>query len=997
MKTKLLIICSMLSITLFSQINPINQSIQKSISTIKDAFAKIYKYDSIPGDPFHFRVYTLPNGLRVYLSEYHVQPRIQTMIAVKAGSKYDPSDATGLAHYLEHMLFKGTDNFGTKNYEKEKPLLDNIENLFETYRQTKDITQRKYIYHQIDSISFVAAKYAIANEYDKMASAIGATGTNAFTANDETVYVNDIPANQIDNWLTMESERFRNPVFRLFHTELEAVYEEKNRSLDNDRWHAYEVLMKELFSNHPYGTQTTIGTIEHLKNPSLKEIRKYFNKYYVPNNMAIIMCGDFNPDSVIIRIYQHFAGFQAKPIEPIKQITVPELTQKIQKTVYGPNSEFILMSWKLDGASSIDAQYLSLLSNLLSNEKSGLLDINVNQKQKVLNSSANFWTLKDYSMLNITGEPKEGQSLEDVEKIILEQIENIKKGNFDEQLLKDIITNKKLEEQKMLEENQSRAFNVVDAFSKDVPLQQIVNNINYLKKITKQDIMHFVQERIKPTNYVVVYKKTGKDTSILKVTKPTITPVEVDRKNTSAFTKNIMESTPTPIIPKFIDFNKDINKSILQLKTTSTTTKPVTLLYNQNKENDLFELIYLYTIDASKIKDYSVLNDYLSRFPQTNNLTTEMLNKKLYQLGCNIEYFLLPAEGQYYLKISGLSENMTAAMNITNDILNSLKIDKETFDQYINDIITERSDNKKDKNYIQYHLRSYAIYGKDNQSNDVYNNNALKKLNKDSLVLLVKTLTTYPQEILYYGPLSKNKLSETLTKTYILSDKSKKPTEPKVYSTETVNKGGQVFYIPYDMQQAEFNIISKLTNYDYKLTPYINMFNSYFGGSMSGVVFQEIRESKALAYASSSYVQNPINLKYPYFSISYVGTQADKLPDALPAMWNLLDSLPYNEASFNAAKESIIQNIRTSRIIKTSIFFTYLNAKRLNLDHDVRKDVFEAVPKMQFKDLQKFHQQYISKKPRNISIIGDESKINFNTLSKYGSVKKLSLEDIFGY
>lgn len=202
-------------------------------------------YDSVPGDPLKTRIYTLNNGLKVFISVVKDQPKIQGYVVIKAGSKNDPPYATGLAHYLEHMLFKGTTNFGTLNYEKEKPLLQKIEDLYEVYRKTSDIKERKKIYHEIDSVSGIAAQYAIANEYDKMIAAIGGEKSNAYTWFDQTVYFEQFPSNQLFNWLRLQSDRFRNPVMRIFHTELEAVYEEKNMSLDDDN----DKLMDELFAN----------------------------------------------------------------------------------------------------------------------------------------------------------------------------------------------------------------------------------------------------------------------------------------------------------------------------------------------------------------------------------------------------------------------------------------------------------------------------------------------------------------------------------------------------------------------------------------------------------------------------------------------------------------------------------------------------------------------------------------------------------------------------
>jgi predicted Zn-dependent peptidase len=248
-----------------------------------------YTYKTIPGDPMKARFYTLKNGLTVILSVNAKEPRIQTLIGVRAGSNNDPKDHTGLAHYLEHLLFKGTYRFGTLDSAKESVYINKIENLYDTYNKASDAAARKTIYRQIDSISGIAATLAIANEYDKMMTAMGAQGTNAHTSVEETIYEEDVPANAIDKYLAVQAERFRSPVFRLFHTELEAVYEEKNRGLDDDRTKVYETMLSSLFPHHNYGQQTTIGTIEHLKNPSLKAIREFYNTYYVPNNMAIVM------------------------------------------------------------------------------------------------------------------------------------------------------------------------------------------------------------------------------------------------------------------------------------------------------------------------------------------------------------------------------------------------------------------------------------------------------------------------------------------------------------------------------------------------------------------------------------------------------------------------------------------------------------------------------------------------------------------------------------
>ena len=420
-------------------------------------------YEYVENDPLNARVYTLDNGLKVYLSSYDDAPRIQTNIAVRAGSKNDPSDATGLAHYLEHMLFKGTDIYGTLDFEKEKPLLDIIEELYEEYRSIdmSDTENRDRVWSQIDSISGEAAKYAIANEYDKMVTAIGAKGTNAYTSNEKTVYINDIPSNQIEKWLKLESERFRYPVFRLFHTELETVYEEKNRGLDNDGRKMFESLLDGLFPNHQYGQQTTIGTIEHLKNPSLLEIRKYFNKYYVPNNMAICLSGDFDYDETIKLVVKYWGGFDRKENPTFDVIQEDPITEIVTKEVWGPEAERLYMGFRFDGANTEHSKMLTMIDMVLSNSSAGLIDLNLNQSQKIIGGGCFPLVMKDYSIHGFYGSPKPGQSLEEVKDLLLSQIEEVKSGNFPDWLVAVIISDLKLSQIKKMETNSGRAMSLL--------------------------------------------------------------------------------------------------------------------------------------------------------------------------------------------------------------------------------------------------------------------------------------------------------------------------------------------------------------------------------------------------------------------------------------------------------------------------------------------------------------------------------------------------------
>ena len=404
--------------------------------------AKDYKYQTVAGDAMQTRIYTLDNGLKVYLSVNKEKPRIQTYIAVRTGSKNDPAETTGLAHYLEHLIFKGTKKFGTNNPEAEKPLLDDITKRYEEYRTIKDPALRKQKYHEIDSVSQLAAKYFIPNEYDKLMATIGAEGTNAFTSYDVTCYTEDIPSNEIENWAKIQSDRFQNMVIRGFHTELEAVYEEYNIGLSSDMNKCFDALLAKAFPNHPYGTQTVIGTQDHLKNPSIVNIENYFKKWYVPNNAAICMAGDFDPDKTIALIDRYFGLW--KPGDDVRQPVFPvqkPLTAPKDTAVIGQQAEEVIVGWLAKKASDAQCDTLSVISSMLTNGKAGLIDINLNQQMKIQGAQAYLQDQQDYSSFLLIGMPKPEQSLEEVRALMLGEVENLKKGRFSDDLLPSIVNN----------------------------------------------------------------------------------------------------------------------------------------------------------------------------------------------------------------------------------------------------------------------------------------------------------------------------------------------------------------------------------------------------------------------------------------------------------------------------------------------------------------------------------------------------------------------------
>ena len=703
----------------------------------KEASSGGYTYKYVTNDPAKARFYTLKNGLTVILSPTNKDPRIQAYVAIKAGSKTDPATNTGLAHYLEHMLFKGTDKYGSLDWSKEKVELEKIDALYEQYNSTKDEVQRKAIYKKIDSVSGVAAKYAIANEYDKMMSAMGAQGTNAFTSFEQTVYTDDVPSASLDKYLAVQAERFRNPVLRIFHTELEAVYEEKNRTLDNDGRKVSETLFSNLFQKHNYGLQTTIGTVEHLKNPSLIEIRKYFNKYYVPNNMGIILSGDFNPDEVIAKVDKAFSYMQPKPFDKYTFQPEDAITAPIVKEIIGPDAENLTIGYRLPGNKDKDALLADLVGQILTNGRAGLLDLNLVKKQKLLRASAFTYSLIDYGILYLSAAPTSGQSLEDVKALVLNEIENLKKGNFDDQLITSIINNIKKNKIYETEKYGDRASVLMDAFTSELDWRDQVAYVNDLSKIKKEDIVAFANKYF-GDNYVAVLKRKGESPATVKIEKPSITPVETNPDKQSSFVKTINEMPATAAKPVFLDYKKDIQKSKLG---------KAEVLYVPNKDNDIFRLSYRYKIGSLNDKKQGLASQYI-QFLGTDKMTAEEISKAFYKIACSFNV----STGEEYttVNIEGLQENFENAVKLYEEVVNNVKADDKALAALKARLNKARKDAKANKGAILQGLTSYALYGSENKFNNVLTNEELNAVTAQELVDRIKNLNNYEQTVIYY-------------------------------------------------------------------------------------------------------------------------------------------------------------------------------------------------------------------------------------------------------
>jgi len=919
------------------------------------------------------------------MSPYKDKPRIYTSIAVRAGSKNDPAETTGLAHYLEHMLFKGTDALGSLDYEKERVELDKITALYENYRLTSDIRKRAAIYKNIDSISNSAARFTVPNEYDKLLNSIGAQGTNAYTWTEQTVFLNDIPSNKLNQWLTIEAERFRNPVMRLFHTELETVYEEKNRNMDSDQNKIWENLFAGLFKKHTYGTQTTIGKAEHLKNPSIKNVIDYYHTWYVPNNMALCLAGDFNPDVTIQLIDEKFSRLKPNIIPVFTPAEEDPITTPSIIHITGPEAEELVIGYRFNGINSPDADYLMLIDKLLYNKTAGLIDLNLNQQQKVLDGTSSLALMKDYSVHILSAKPRKGQTLDQVRSLLLEQLELLQEGNFPDWLMEAAINDMKIEQQKLYEGSHGRVDAYVNAYISGMDWSQHVRQFERLQKITKNELVAFARKHYGST-YVAVYKANGKAVSEAKIQKPPITPLKVNRDTSSLFAEKVLAQKSNKLEPAFVDYKKDI--------TFLEVNPSIKLHYLQNREDELFSLSYVFDIGSNNSRKLDLALRYLS-YLGTSKLTHEEFSKELYKIG--VSFSVSSSERNVSIILSGLGKNAPAALRMLENLLVDARPDEETLVKLKAGVIKERTDDKLSKNKILFEgLINYGKFGPISPFTNVLGNEELEQLTSQELLEEVHSLLQYRHRVLYYGPASSSEVLRELRSVRHYPQSFKNPPTSDPFQ-ELEQPDNFVYVVDYDMTQAEVIMLTRDEIYDPSMVPMVTLFNEYYGGGMSSVVFQELREAKALAYSVFSGYKAPKQKGKPNFILSYIGTQADKLPEALEGMKKLTTNLPKSTKLFASAKKGIMQDKSTNRLTRTEILFNYEEALRMGHRDDIRKHIYIEVPAMSLDDIADFHKKHFCDKKQVMLVLGKKSNLDMETLKQYGTVRELTLKEVFGY
>ncbi len=948
------------------------------------AAAEGYRQINTPNaaDALNTHIFELDNGLQVYLTENHEEPRFYAEIAVKAGSKNDPADATGLAHYLEHLLFKGNQTLGTLDYAAEKPYLDQITALYERHFNETDPAARAAIYAEINQVSQQAAQYAIPNEIDKLYNGMGASNLNAHTWHEETVYKVGLPSNRLQQWATIESSRFIDPVFRLFHTELETVYEEKNQSDDNRDRVSYYALGELLYKKHPYGQQSTIGDAEHLKNPSLIYIQNYFNTYYVPNNMGIFISGDIDIDETIAVISAQFGKWERRDVPQVGPWVEDPIQGAERVTVSYRGEEEVQIAFRTVSNTHPDKESLMLVDMILDNSTAGLINLNLNQAQAVQMAGSSPEFLNDYGSQRLWGIPKPGQTLAEVEQLLLDQIEHVKAGEFEDWIIPAIVNDFKKSQKGALESNTARVTTMRGAFQAGDDWDHYVAEMARLEQITKQDIID-VANRYFGANYVAVHR-IDEQHDIPLVEKPQIDPVSIDPSRQSQFAASIMAMPYVEIEPTYVDPNEDYE--------VVDFAPDVQLYYSPNPLNDLFSFSINVEVGTEE-NDRLGLATALLEKSGAGAVSATDLQKEWYRLGS--EFGVGAGANESSIGISGLDEQFEPTLDLMLQLVRNPTADEATLEELKAIILKSREDQKQDPAAISQALYMYNRYGEDSPMLQSLTTAEVQAATIPELQTLIGDLLHYKHTLSYTGSLPLDSLMASLSERYVVPA-DLKDTPPYRFRTTRVVNENEVYVVDQETAQAQVRIEFPDGTYDESLVVPSSLYNTYFGTSMSSVVFQELREARALAYSAQAQYSQGGRLDAENVAVGAIGSQNDKTVEALAAFLDLFDNMPVSADRFNEAKSSLENRYRTSTVGFRQVIGSVRSWERLGLQgSDPRAARFAQLQSAELDDMLNFQRQNIAGKPKLISVVGDLDRIGADALNQFGKVTQLQVDDIF--
>ena len=947
-------------------------------------FISLYGEDN----KINVEIYTLGNGMTVLLNDDHNESSVFGAIAVKGGGKQDPEDATGIAHYLEHMLFKGTTELGTVDYETEKVFLDSIEILYDQLGTISNTDQRLSIQKEINDLNIKASEYAIPNEFDRLVESIGGTGVNAFTNDDMIVYISSFPGHQINKWLDINSHRFVKPVFRLFQSELETVYEEKNRSMDNPIIKLIEEYLFNFFKKHPYGQQTVIGTVGHLKNPSLIKMKDYYETYYVANNMYLLLSGNFDSHGLKEQIEQTFGQLKSGPNPSFVNVQEdPFQGREVVSKRFTP-IRIGVIGFRMPNPRHHDYETLKVIQNLFNNRSStGLLDkLSVNNKLLMTQAIPDLAGADLGGMAFLFIPKLIFQTFNGAENLVLGEIEKVKNGGFDEEFLESIKLSMIQDHESALESTNNRLNYFLELIYNFDTWNDMMTYPDRITAIDKEEIVR-VANKYFSDDYLVFKSRIGfpKKTKLEKPPYKAVKPINTESKSNYA---QKFETLPEEELTlKYIDTEKDV--------LTAKIADNYYYHHAVNPVNTIFTMRLEYGIGTRENPPLQYAAGLLGMIGN-NDYTFDQFKEELQKIGATIDPFV---DRNYFgFNIKGFDEYFDKTVELAGSFISGMNIRKEDekkLKKLIQGSIIGRKFEARDPGAKGNALKNFALYSENSPLLTRATVKEVKKMDAPYLLKQIEKAMQVETNIFYTGSLESERVKERVKTNFVLHDDLRKSNSPIVDELKLAKSNTVYFFNDKKAVQSQVYILTEGDEMSLEDRNMSLAFDRYFGAGMGGIIFQEIREFRSLAYSARGTYQRPYYLNGKGYFQGYMGNQADKTLEALDAYLDLLRNMPEKRGRNEKIKSGLIQSLNSKKPNFRSVARQVKTWKHQGFQADPRVTQHERFQELEFQDIVKFYQNYIKKDVVTIAIVGDKRKIDLEKLAKFGTVIEVSKKDIF--
>lgn len=930
--------------------------------------------------------YRLENGLTVWLNEDHSQPKVFGAVVVKAGAKDCPD--TGIAHYFEHMMFKGTDRIGTLDYESEKVLLDSIAMKYDELAMTEDTAARARLQKEINELSIRSSEYVIPNEFNRLINRFGGSGLNAATSYDATIYFNTFSPQYMVQWAEINSERLINPVFRLFQSELETVYEEKNMYGDFIGGQVMDTLMARYFGPHPYA-YPIIGSTKNLKNPRLTEMHKFFEDYYVASNMALILSGDFDAQQVMPILEKAFSRIRSGNAPKQEKVMLPPFNGRETMKVKFPIPFIKTMGLGFRGVSANheDQVALNIAVNLLNNANgTGYLD-KLMVEHKLMGALAINESMNEAGILAVAIMPKLLiQSYSSAEKMVWDEINRVKNGDFSDEMFNSLKLEQKRQYASSLENIDSRATIMMNLFSQGKSWNDYLNEVARIESITKEDVVRVAQKYFS-NNYLCVTKSTGKYPKD-NLPKPAFSPVVPRNADaSSSYAKQLEKIPEQQVAPRIIDFEKDVK--------TSKLTPLVTLYTTPNPLNDIFTLNISYGIGALEQPELMQLTNYLQLLG-TESLSFEQFRSRLQSIGSTLAFDVTP--DAFVMKVTGFDNHIDETMELVGDFIRHAKADDKKLRQIVDDAkVSEKAFFKSGDN-VASALLEQVKYGDQSRYLRKLSLSQIKKLKGKDMLAIYDKVRSVQCDLHYCGTLPVEKVIGTIRQHLPLERTTVASNSPYYRELKQYDRPTVFFIDMPDMAQSIVYGYVKGDPVDDKASRHASqLFSVYFGGDMSSLMFQEIREFRSFAYRTSGRYQLP-NHAHKGTAGSFtamLSTQSDKTLDALGVLDSLIREMPLKPERMEAVKQTLVNRINNDYPPFRNLSEKVASARMEGFDRDPAEEFLRDIATMDMQDISRFYQEQISGRPVVYVITGNRKHIDMKKLAEYGTIIKVKKKGIY--